>query len=99
MGSDVGQDTRLIKLQVQEQAVDFSGTPPDYEGRIELDPTLLDVERLETALETGRFELSNSRVHQNLVLHDLSCSMHHSQYFFVSSAIWLEVLIAQPISQ
>ena len=48
-----------------------SGTPPDYEGRIALDPTLLDVERLEAALETGIFELSNSRVHQNLVLHHL----------------------------
>ena len=50
---------------------DSSGAPPDYEGRIALDPTLLDVERLEAALETGVFELTNSWVHQNLVLHHL----------------------------
>ena len=43
-----------------------------------LNPTLLDVERLESALETGVFEPSNSQVHQNLVLHHLSWSMHRS---------------------
>ena len=64
--------------QCQEQAADSSGDPPDHEGRIALDPTLLDVERLESALETGRFELSNSQVHQNLVLHHLGHSMHCS---------------------
>ena len=37
-----------------------------------------DVERLQTALETGGFELANSRVHQNLVLHHLGRSMHCS---------------------
>ena len=78
MGKDVGLVARLIELQVQEQAGDSSGAPPDYEGRITLDPTLLDVERLEAALETGVFELSNSRVHQNLVLHHLGRSMHCS---------------------
>ena len=78
MGNAVGLVTRLIKLQVQEQAEDSSGTPPDYEGRIALDHTLLDVERLEAMLETGGFELSNSRVHQNLVLHHLGHSMHRS---------------------
>ena len=40
---------------VQEQAVDSSGAPLDYEGRIMLDLTLLDVGRLEAVLETGRF--------------------------------------------
>ena len=78
MDNIVELGTRLIRLQVQEQAEGSSGAPPDYEGRIALDPTLLDVERLETALEAGVFELSNSRVHQNLVLHHLSRSMHHS---------------------
>ena len=78
MDNNVGLDTRLIRLQVQEQAGDSSGAPPDYEGRIALDPTLLDVERLEAALETGIFELSNSQVHQNLVLHHLGRSMRHS---------------------
>ena len=78
MGNGVGQDARLIDLQVQEQAEGSSGAPPDYEGRIVLDLTLLDVERLQTTLETGGFELSNSRVHQNLVLHHLSRSMHCS---------------------
>ena len=59
-------------------AVDSSGAPPDYEGRIALDPTLLDAERLEAVLETGGFVLSNMRVHQNLVLHHLGRSMRLS---------------------
>ena len=78
MGNDVGLVARLIRLQVQEQVDDSSGAPPDYKGRIALDHTLLDTDQLETALEAGRFELSNSRVHQNLVLHHLGCSMRHS---------------------
>ena len=78
MGNDVGLIARLIRLQIREQVGDSSGAPPDYKGRVELDPTLLDVERLEAALETGGFELSNSQVHQNLVLHHLGHSMHHS---------------------
>ena len=60
---------------MQEQAEGSSGAPPDYEGRIALDPTLLDVERLVAALETGSFELSNTRVHQNLLLHHIGRSM------------------------
>ena len=63
---------------MQEQADDYSGAPPDYEGRIALDPTLLDVERLVAALETGVFELSNSQVHQNLLLHHIGRSMFRS---------------------
>ena len=55
-----------------------SGAPPDYEGRITLDPTLLDVERLVAALETGVFELTNTRVHQNLLLHHIGRSMAQS---------------------
>ena len=78
MGNDVGLVARLIRLQVQEQVDDSSGTPPDYKGRIALDHTLLDTDRLETTLEAGGFELSNSRVHQNLVLHHLGRSMRHS---------------------
>ena len=61
----VGHATNLTRLQVQEQAHDSSGAPPDYEGRIKLDPILLDAERLVAALETGVFELSNTRVHQD----------------------------------
>ena len=57
---------------------DSSGAPPDYEGRIELDPILLDVERLVAALETGVFELQNTRVHQNLLLHHIGRSMARS---------------------
>ena len=57
---------------------DSSGTPPDYEGRIGLDPILLDVERLVAALETGVFELSNTQVHQNLLLHHIGRSMAQS---------------------
>ena len=68
----------MTRLQVQEQADDSSGAPPGYEGRIGLDPILLDVERLVAALETGVFELSNTRVHQNLLLHHISRSMARS---------------------
>ena len=63
---------------MQEQAEGSSGAPPDYEGRIGLDPILLDVERLVAALETGVFELTNSRVHQNLLLHHIGQSMSRS---------------------
>ena len=63
---------------MQEQAEGSSGAPPDYEGRIALDPTLLDVERLVAALETGGFELTNTRVHQNLLLHHIGRSMARS---------------------
>ena len=63
---------------MQEQADDSSGGPLGYEGRIELDPILLDVERLVAALETGVFELSNTRVHQNLLLHHIGRSMARS---------------------
>ena len=58
-----------------------SGAPPDYEGRIALDPTLLDTGRLKAALETGMFELANTWVHQTLVLHHLRTSMRHSMIF------------------
>ena len=75
MANVVRLDASLTRLQVQEQAGDSSGAPPDYEGRIELDPILLDVERLVAALETGVFELSNTRVHQNLLLHHIGRSM------------------------
>ena len=68
----------MTRPQVQEQAEDSSGAPPDYEGRIALNPTLLDVERLVAALETGVFELSNTRVHQNLLLHHIGHSMSRS---------------------
>ena len=68
----------MTRLQVQEQAGDSSGTPPDYEGRIALDPILLDVGRLVAALETSVFELSNTRVHQNLLLHHIGRSMAQS---------------------
>ena len=68
----------MTRLQVQEQVADSSGAPPDYEGRIALDPTLLDVERLVAVLETGVFELTNMRVHQNLLLHHIGRSMSRS---------------------
>ena len=68
----------MTRLQVQEQAEGSSGAPLDYEGRIGLDPILLDVERLVAALETGVFELSNTRVHQNLLLHHIGRSMAQS---------------------
>ena len=78
MANVVGLGASLTRPQVQEQAEGSSGAPPDYEGRIALDPTLLDVERLVAALETGGFELSNTRVHQNLLLHHIGQSMARS---------------------
>ena len=78
MASVAGRVGSLTKLQVQEQAADSSGAPLDYEGRIGLDPILLDMERLVAALETGGFELSNTRVHQNLLLHHIGRSMGRS---------------------
>ena len=78
MVSAVGHAANLTRLQVQEQAGDSSGAPPDYEGRIGLDPILLDMERLVTALETGVFELANTRVRQNLLLHHIGRSMARS---------------------
>ena len=68
----------MTRLQVQEQVEGSSGDPPGYEGRIALDPILLDVERLMAALETGVFELTNTRVHQNLLLHHIGRSMAQS---------------------
>ena len=78
MGNVAGLAESLTRPQVQEQAADSFGAPPDYEGRIGLDPILLDVERLVAALETGGFELTNSRVHQNLLLHHIGRSMARS---------------------
>ena len=78
MANVVGLGGKLTRLQVQEQAEGSSGAPPDYEGRIGLDPILLDVERLVVALETGGFELTNTRVHQNLLLHHIGRSMARS---------------------
>ena len=78
MVDNAGLAASLTRLQVQEQVADSSGAPLDYEGRIGLDPILLDVERLVTALETGVFRLSNTRVHQNLLLHHIGRSMSRS---------------------
>ena len=78
MVNAVGHAANLTRLQVQEQAEGSSGAPPDYEGRIGLDPILLDVGRLVTALETGVFKLSNTQVHQNLLLHHIGRSMAQS---------------------
>ena len=66
---------------MQEQADASSGAPPDYEGRIALDPILLDADRLMAALETGAFKLRNTRVHQNLLLHHIGRSMARSAVF------------------
>ena len=81
MGKNVGLVGELTLLQVQEQVDASSGGPLDYKGRIMLDPTLLDMARLEAALETGVFELVNMRVHQNLVLHHLGTSMCRPMIF------------------
>ena len=71
----------MTRPQVQEQVEGSSGAPLDYEGRIELDPILLDADRLMAALETGVFELRNMQVHQNLLLHHIGQSMARSAMF------------------
>ena len=42
---------------------------------------LSDLDSLMTALETGAFELRNTRVHQNLLLHHIGRSMGRSAVF------------------
>ena len=81
MANTVGLGASLTRPQVQEQVEGSSGDPPDYEGRIALDPILLDADRLMAALETGAFELRNTRVHQNLLLHHIGRSMARSAVF------------------
>ena len=81
MVNAAGLSTSLTRPQVQEQAGGSSGDPPDYEGRIALDPILLDADRLMAALETGVFELRNTRVHQNLLLHHIGRRMAQSAVF------------------
>ena len=88
----------MTKLQAQEQAEDSSGAPPDYEGRIGLDPILLDVERLVAALETGMFELSNTRSIRTSCYITLAAVWPGPPFSSENSAIWLEELIAQRIS-
>ena len=69
-----------MRPQVQEQP-DCSKAPPEYEGRLTLDPILSDRARLFRALEAGVFELSNTQMHQNVVLHHLGSSMTESAIF------------------
>ena len=69
-----------MRPQVQEQP-GYSEAPPEYKGRLALDPILLDWARLFGALEAGAFELSNTRMHQNVVLHHLGSSMTESAIF------------------
>ena len=70
----------LTGPQIQEQPVS-SDPPRDYEGRLVLDPILLDHAHLFGALEAGAFELANTRTHQNVVLHHLGFSMTESPIF------------------
>ena len=83
MVNAAGRVARLTHLQVQEQAAGSSGDPPVYEGRIVLDPTLLDVERLASALETGGFELSNSWFIRtwSFITSVAPCSCHELAFF------------------
>ena len=48
-----------MRLQVQEQP-GYSEAPPEYKGRLTLDPILLDCACLFGALEAGVFELINT---------------------------------------
>ena len=69
-----------MRPQVQEQP-GCSKAPPEYEGRLAFDPILLDQAHLFGALEAGVFELVNTWMHQNLVLHHPGSSMTESAIF------------------
>jgi hypothetical protein len=72
----VGQLARLNVPKVPEPAVGSSNDPPAYEGRIVLDPILMDRALFCTRLETGRYELVFNRTHSNLVFHHISGALH-----------------------
>ncbi|HEX3643184.1 MAG TPA: hypothetical protein VHV10_18000 [Ktedonobacteraceae bacterium] len=55
-----------------------SSAPPEYKGRIALDPILLDRALLCAWLEAGGFKLTNSRVHVNLLFHHMGGSLHET---------------------
>ena len=80
MDNAVGHVASLTDLQIQEQP-DCSEPPPEYEGRLGLDPILMDRARLFGALEAGAFELTNTRTHQNVVIHHLGSAMTKSAIF------------------
>lgn len=65
---------------MQEQPAS-SKPPPDYEGCITVDPTLLDQACLYGALEAGSFELNNMQTNQNLVLHHIAASLRENTVF------------------
>ena len=80
-----------MRPQVQEQP-GCSKAPPEYEGRLALNPILLDCTCLFGALEAGAFELANTRMHQNVVLHHLGSSMTESVIF-----LWeLTAMVGRP---
>ena len=76
MVKGVGLLARLNVPKVPEPAVGSSSDPPAYEGRIALDPILLDRALLCTRLEAGGFELTFNRVISNLIFHHLVGSLH-----------------------
>ena len=80
MVNAVGHVANLTGPQIQEQPA-CSEPPPVYEGRLALDPILLDRACLFGALEAGAFELANTWTHQNVVLHHLGASMTESAIF------------------
>jgi hypothetical protein len=72
----VGRLARLNVPKVPEPAVGSSSDPPAYEGRIALDPILLDRALLCARLETGGFKLVFNRTHSNLIFHHLTGALH-----------------------
>ena len=97
MVNNAGLVARLTTLQVQEQP-GCSKAPLEYKGRLTLDPTLLDRACLFGVLEAGTFELTNTRVHQNIVLHYLGSSMTELAIFLreltamVGRPYWVAVM-------
>ena len=80
MVNAVGHIASLTRPQIQEQP-DCSEPPLEYEGRLGLDPILMDRARLFGALEAGTFKLTNTRTHQNVVIHHLGSAMTESAIF------------------
>ena len=70
----------------------------EYKGRLALDPILLDHACLFGVLEAGVFKLTNTRMHQKIVLYHLGSSMTESAIFLqeltamVGRLYWVAVM-------
>jgi hypothetical protein len=69
---------KLSVPKVPEPVVNCSNDPPAYEGRITLDPILLDRTLFCARLETGGYKLVFNWTHSNLVFHHMGGALHET---------------------